>query len=126
MGKSTAAAQLMRDAEIGEAFERLLWVSVGQEPDTIHLLRRLHFQMTSSHLPPNVEAELEAVQVLREASRGIKALCVAVVALEPSKAPLVFLLALALLLLLPPAPSLRLPVPQSSCAHCADQTLLAL
>ena len=60
VGKSCLAAQLIRDADVGVAFERLLWVSVSAEPDVVALLSRLHFQLKSSKLPSSVETELEA------------------------------------------------------------------
>ena len=76
VGKTTAAAQLVRDPEIGVAFERLMWVSVSAEPDVVQLLGRMHFQLKSSKLPPSVETELEAAQLLREAAKGVKVLLV--------------------------------------------------
>ena len=77
VGKTLMAVQLIRDAEVGAAFEKLLWVSVGQEPDILQLLRVLHFQLKSKHLPAaSMEAEVFAVQAMREACRGVKALLV--------------------------------------------------
>ena len=77
VGKTLMAAQLIRDAEVGAVFHKLLWVSVGQEPDIIHLLRMLHYQLTSRHLPASaLEDERFAVQAMREACKGIKALLV--------------------------------------------------
>ena len=76
VGKTTAAVQLIRDPEVGAAFERLLWVSVSQEPDMMHLLGRLYYQLKSTKLPARAEGELDAVQELRQAARGIKVLLV--------------------------------------------------
>lgn len=75
VGKTTAAAQLIRDLEIGAFFVRLLWVPVSAEPDILALLRVLYFQLTSSEMP-KLEKERDAAQVLREAAKGVKALLV--------------------------------------------------
>jgi len=75
VGKTTAAVQLIRDPEVGAAFQRLLWVSVSQEPDMVHVLGRLYFQLKSTKLPAS-DDELDAVQLVKEAARGIKALLV--------------------------------------------------
>ena len=76
VGKTTVAVQLIRDPEVGHAFKRLLWVSVSQEPDMLHLLGRLYFQLKSIKLPASAEGELDAVQLVKEAARGIKVLLV--------------------------------------------------
>ena len=75
-GKTTAAAALVRDAEVSRAFSRVLWVSVSAEPDPLSLLRLLYFQLTSTKLPSHVETERDAAQILREAATGVKALLV--------------------------------------------------
>ena len=71
VGKTTAAAQLIRDPEVSSAFERLLWVSVSQKPDVLQLLKVLHRQMTSRQMPADVRDELHAAQLLREAAIGV-------------------------------------------------------
>jgi hypothetical protein len=77
VGKTMMAVQLMQDPEIGTSFEKLLWISVGQEPDIMTCLRVLHFQLKGSHLPASaLENERFAVQAMREACRGVKALIV--------------------------------------------------
>ena len=76
VGKTTAAVQLMRDPEVGAAFQKLLWVSVSQEPDMLHLLGRLYYQLKSAQLPASAERELDAVQELRQAATGVKVLLV--------------------------------------------------
>ena len=76
VGKSCLAAALVRDAEIGRAFERLLWVSVSQTPDALRLLRDLHFQLLSCKMDASVDDERYAAQVLREAAKGRRVLCV--------------------------------------------------
>ena len=76
VGKTIAAVQLIRDREVGSAFERLLFVSVGAEPDVLALLRVLHFQLKSAKMAAEVEEERDAVQTLREAAKGVRALLV--------------------------------------------------
>lgn len=43
-------------------------------PDLFSLLRVLHFQLRSEKLPDRVENARDALQVLREAAAGVKAL----------------------------------------------------
>jgi len=47
-----------------------------QDPDTFHLLRVLYYQLKCAKLPASVEEERDAVQELKQAARGIKALLV--------------------------------------------------
>ena len=77
VGKTLMAVQLIRDAEVGAAFDRLLWVSVGQDPDPLQCVRMLYFQLKSAPLPSGaMEEERIAVQALREACKGAKVLLV--------------------------------------------------
>ena len=76
VGKTLLAAQAIRDPEVGAAFDRLLWVSVSQDPDVLSLIKVLHMQVASTKLPADVEEERDAVQILREAAKGVKALLV--------------------------------------------------
>ena len=76
VGKTTVASCLIRDPEVGAAFERLLWVSVSQDPDILYLLGRLHYQVKSAKLPDKIEDVMDAVQEVRTAARGLRALLV--------------------------------------------------
>ena len=76
VGKTTMAALLLSDPQVGVTFERLLWLSVSQRPDILSLLRDLHFQLTSSQMPRDIDTEDQGAQVLREAARGKKVLLV--------------------------------------------------
>ena len=49
---------------------------LGQEPDILKLLRVLYFQLKSAKMPAAVETERDAVQMLREAARGVRVLLV--------------------------------------------------
>lgn len=75
VGKTTAAAQLIRDPDIGASFDRLLWVSVSADPDILALLRVLYYQLTSSEMPA-IDLERNAVQALCETAKGVRALLV--------------------------------------------------
>ena len=72
--QTTLAAQLIRDPEVGVAFERLLWVSVSAEPDLLQLLRVLYSQLTGGKLSEAVNEERDAVQEVSKAAKGVKAL----------------------------------------------------
>ena len=50
------AAALVRDEEVLAAFEKICWVSVGQEPNMPALLNTLHIQLTSKPLPEDAKA----------------------------------------------------------------------
>jgi len=76
IGKTIMAAYIIRDPEVGAAFDSLLWVSVSQEPDLLHLLGRLYSQLKSAKLPAWVEGELDASQELRKAAKGVRALLI--------------------------------------------------
>jgi hypothetical protein len=75
-GKTTAAAQLIQDPEVGESFERLLWATVGQAPVPCEILRVLYRQLTSNPLPERLKEDHDAVQALREAAMGKRVLLV--------------------------------------------------
>ena len=76
VGKTTIAVQLIRDEEVGAAFKKLMWASVSQEPDMLKLLRVLYFQLKSCKMPAAVDTERDAVQMLREAAKGVRALLI--------------------------------------------------
>ena len=46
VGKTMLAASLMRLPEMSELFHRLLWVSVGQEPNIMQLQKTLYSKLT--------------------------------------------------------------------------------
>ena len=81
--QTTLAAQLIRDPDVGAAFECLLWVSVSAEPNVLQLLRVLYSQLTQSKMPASIDEERDAVQEVSRVAKGIKALW----ALSCSKPP---------------------------------------
>ena len=56
VGKTMMAAALVRDEEVLAAFQKICWVSVGQEPDMLALQNTLHYQLTSKPLPEDAKA----------------------------------------------------------------------
>ena len=79
VGKTLSAAALCRDPEIGCAFEKICWVSVGQEPELLQLQKTLHRQLTSKPLPPEAVDHKYALEALVAAGKGKCVLCVLLV-----------------------------------------------
>ena len=76
MGKTTIAAALVHDEEIRSTFEKIVWVSVGQEPDIRELQESIHGQMLCEAIPSSATT-LELVQkTLRDAAKRAKTLLV--------------------------------------------------
>ncbi len=76
VGKTTLAVALVHDEGIRRSFEKILWVSVGQEPDIRELQDSLHHQITKQHLPPAARSAADVVTALRDAARGKRTLLV--------------------------------------------------
>ena len=76
VGKTTIAAALVHEVEVRSSFEKIVWVSVGQEPDIRELQDSIHFQLTKSFLPEDKTHDSEVPQVLRDAAKGVKLLLV--------------------------------------------------
>ena len=76
VGKTTIAAALVHDHDIRTSFDKIVWVSVGQEPDIRELQSSIHFQLTSAHFPDSVKREDEAVKALRDAAKDCNLLLV--------------------------------------------------
>ena len=47
-------AALVRDPDVRTGFDKICWVSVGQEPDTLMLQQTLHRQLVRRALPESV------------------------------------------------------------------------
>ena len=56
VGKSVSASLFVRDATVRSSFEKICWVSVGQEPDTAALQQVLHMQLVGTPLPEEATA----------------------------------------------------------------------
>ena len=65
VGKTTIACALVEDEDIRKSFDRIVWVSVGQEPDLRELQDSIHFQLQASGLPENAKAQRDIMQALR-------------------------------------------------------------
>ena len=51
VGKTTIAAALVKDPEIRASFEKIVWVSVGQEPDIRELQESIYGQLSDATIP---------------------------------------------------------------------------
>ena len=70
VGKTTLAAAIVHDEEIRIAFEVMVWVSVGQEPNILQLQESMHEQLVKAKLPDNATTPALISAALRDASRG--------------------------------------------------------
>ena len=70
-------AALARDDEVRYAFDKICWVSVGQEPDMPALQQTLHIQLVGRPLPEAAQAdERVALEALKEAAGAATVLLV--------------------------------------------------
>ena len=76
MGKTTIAAALVNDEAIRGSYEKLAWVSVGQDPDIRELQDSLHHQLTGKHFDDEIKSDADAVTELRSAAKGLHILTV--------------------------------------------------
>ena len=77
VGKSTLAAKIARDAQVRAKFDRVCWVSVGQEPPMPLLQQTLYRQLLNKSLPDTVRSDdLLALGMLKEAAAGLSVLLV--------------------------------------------------
>ena len=71
VGKTCMAAALVRDEEVRLAFDKICWVSVGQEPDAASLQQTLHIQLVGQPLSDAAKTdERIALGELIEAAKG--------------------------------------------------------
>ena len=76
MGKTTIAAALVHDEEIRSVFEKIVWVSVGQEPDIRELQSSLHFQLTGNELQESGKSDREVFKAISDAAADMTTLLV--------------------------------------------------
>jgi hypothetical protein len=74
VGKTTITALLVHEPDVRSSFEKIVWVSIGQEPDVRELQNSIHFQLCNYNLPEH-EAH-ETAQVLKDAAAGTELLLV--------------------------------------------------
>ena len=75
VGKTIMAAALARDEEVRIAFDRICWVSVGQEPDVPALQQALHIQLLNRPMADAPDPRV-ALGALKEAARDLAVLLV--------------------------------------------------
>ena len=74
-GKTTVAVKVVNDDEVCAAFDRILWVGVGQEPDVRELLGSLLEQINEQTLKPDL-SDQQALAEVKKAAKGLKSLLV--------------------------------------------------
>ena len=75
VGKTTVAVNVVYDDEVRAAFEKILWASVGQEPDVRELLDSLLQQINDQALKPDL-SDKKAFDEVQKAATGLKCLLV--------------------------------------------------
>ena len=77
VGKTMIAAAFVHDEEVRAQYDRICWVSLGQEPDIVLLQQTLHIQLTGKALPEAAkEDERVGLQALKEAVKAQRVLLV--------------------------------------------------
>ena len=77
VGKTMTAAALVRDPEVRSAFDKICWVSIGQESDTLTLQQTLYRQLVRRVLPESARTDtLLALEELKEAVKDVAVLLV--------------------------------------------------
>ena len=76
VGKTTIAAALVKDPEIRASFEKIVWVSVGQEPDIRELQESIYGQLSDSTIPDSAKTAELVMKALRTAARDQNVLLV--------------------------------------------------
>ena len=69
------AVEVVNDDEVRVAFEKILWASVGQEPDVHELLGSLMKQINEQTLKPDL-SDQQALEEVKKAAKGLKCLLV--------------------------------------------------
>ena len=76
VGKTTIAAALVHDEEVRQSFDRIVLVSVGQEPNVREFQESIHLQLTKQQLPDAAKNDAMVITALRDAAKGMKVLLV--------------------------------------------------
>ena len=75
IGKTVVSAWLARNTSIRSAFERILWVTFGQQPNIEKCQRLLFLQLVGEELPPGLPKE-EVMELLRRGFCGKQCLLI--------------------------------------------------
>ena len=70
VGKTTIAAALVHDEAIRSLYEKIVWVSVGQEPDIRELQESIHVQLTKQNIPESAKTADVVGAAIRDAAKG--------------------------------------------------------
>ena len=76
VGKTTVAAALTHDEEIRGAFDKIVWESLGQEPDLREAQESIHEQLAGVGIPATAVTDSLRLQALRDAARDSKILLI--------------------------------------------------
>ena len=76
VGKTTIAAALVQESDIRASFEKIVWVSCGQEPNMHELQESIHEQLCGSAIPPEATSPSLVLEALRDAAKGLNVLLV--------------------------------------------------
>jgi hypothetical protein len=76
VGKTTMAAALVQTEEIRGAFDKIVWVSVGQQPDVRELQESIHEQLTENSIPESATTPSLVMTALRNAAKAANVLLV--------------------------------------------------
>ena len=76
VGKTTIAAALLCDSDVRATYQRLLWVSVGQDPDIRELQDSIHQQLLGERIPNHATTPDLVIKALRDAAKGLRVLLV--------------------------------------------------
>lgn len=75
VGKTTLATELVHDEEVRSLFDRICWVSVGQEPDICSLQAKLYRQLVNRPMEQTArDDELIGLGVLVEVAKSMAVL----------------------------------------------------
>ena len=69
------AVKVVNDDEVRSAFQKILWVGVGQEPDARELLGSLLVQINEQTLKSDL-SDQQALAEVKKAAKGLKCLLV--------------------------------------------------
>ena len=67
---------MVKDVQIRAHFEKIVWVSVGQEPDLRELQENIHMQIATAVIPDAASAPPLVMSALRDAAKGFRVLLV--------------------------------------------------
>jgi hypothetical protein len=82
MGKSTLVASFAHDTEVRSAFDKIVWISIGQTPDIVALQESIHLQLTGQPIPSSVSLLPASIipeqrrAALKAAASGACVLCI--------------------------------------------------